>query len=129
MIGIPEPRRRDLISLLVIALTSILAFANSLHNDFVRDDLPIILANPMVHSWKELPNLLVSDYWASMVRITDKLYRPLLMVSYLVNYSIGGTDSFGYHLFNLTLHIEQAMTTSPVACGTPERMAAPFPRL
>jgi len=101
--GVPVPRHPDLISFLIIALASLAAFSNSLHNDFIRDDLPLIVENPLVHSWKELPNLLVSDYWAVAVRITDKLYRPLVMVSYLANYSISGTDPFGYHLCNVAL--------------------------
>lgn len=59
----------------------------------------------MVQGWRELPALLMSDYWAAAHEHADELYRPLVMVSYLVNYLTGGADPFGYHVVNVALHV------------------------
>lgn len=98
-------RRYDALAFALFVFASFLAFGNSLDNEFVRDDLSLIVSNPHIRSWQQLPTLLVSDYWASVERISDQLYRPLVMVSYLVNFAIGGTNPFGYHVVNLILHI------------------------
>ena len=36
------------------------------------------------------------------------MYRPVLLVSYALNYAVGEYDVFGYHLVNLVIHLANA---------------------
>lgn len=98
-----------LIALGLLALLSAIAFANTFRNDFVYDDLYVILENRLIKQLDQLPTLFTTDYWAGTQKEgeppRDLLYRPLVMVSYALNYAVGGANPFGYHLVNLLLHL------------------------
>lgn len=67
-------------------------YSNTLGHDFLFDDLPLILQDPAVTSL---------DWYGVLF---GGGYRPVRTVTYLFNYSLGGTDPWGYHLFNIILH-------------------------
>jgi len=96
--------------LALLVLLVALAYGNSLQNGFTFDDETIIGKNALlkrVHHW---PTLLTSDYWgggqdpATAPDIHMGLYRPLVLLSYAVNYAVGGLNPVGYHLVNVLLH-------------------------
>ncbi|MGD8452599.1 MAG: tetratricopeptide repeat protein [Phycisphaerae bacterium] len=89
----------------------VLCFLNSLGNDFTYDDMPIVRDNPRTRSLANVREIWLSDWWqpqdaqdAVAHRHRDRLYRPLSMYSFAVNYAIGGRDPFGYHATNILLH-------------------------
>lgn len=70
----------------IVALVSVLVYANSIHGDFVHDDLPAIVNNPDVTcnsncDWRQV---FVNDFWGK--RLTDptshKSYRPLTVLTF-----------------------------------------------
>ncbi len=91
----------------VLAILSILAFANTFANGFAFDDEIIIEKNRLIKSLAYLPTLFTTDYWGSFFGpgIGQNLYRPLVMVTFALNYAVGGLNPFGYHLVNLGLHL------------------------
>lgn len=90
---------------ILISLISFLAYLNTLHHQFVFDDFRIIVNNPFIKDWKYFPALFHSDYF----RISGELsYRPLVTLSYFIDYSLWGLNASGFHLTNLLIHAGNA---------------------
>src|SRR5215472_6343345 len=87
-------RDRLLVGLLLAAV--VLAYANTLGNQFAMDDELYIMHNAQVTS----PSLarLFSPNPVSSV------YRPLAFAVLALNWALSGPEPFGYHLLNLLLH-------------------------
>lgn len=87
-------RERFLVGLLLAAVA--LTYANTLANQFVMDDELYIMRNAQVTSpsFSRLfsPNAISS------------VYRPLAFAVLAFNWTLSGTEPFGYHLLNLGLH-------------------------
>jgi len=93
--------RRDPVALAVVLL-AVGLYANSVGGGFALDDQSAVLDDPKVHSIARLPEIFTSDYWEPTVRAG--LYRPLVKLSFVIDYAIGGTNPLGYHLVNVALH-------------------------
>lgn len=109
---------------LLLLLVTVLVYGNSLDGSFHYDDVPPIIETPAVH---DLGN------WFEIL----SAQRGLSMLSFAVNYAIGGLDVTGYHLFNLLVHAVNAilvylfcsaLLNNPHAKpdGTPEDGIVPF---
>jgi len=82
--------------LAVLASASILVYLNSFRGAFQLDDYNVIVFNPAVHSW------------SAWLADTCRGIRPLLKLSYTLNWT-SGLGLFGFHLFNLCIHIINTM--------------------
>ena len=85
--------------MLVLICAGALAYANSLSGPFIIDDGVTIVDNPHIRQLWPLSLALVAD------RESTVAGRPLVNLSFAINYAIGGLDVGGYHLVNLGLHI------------------------
>jgi tetratricopeptide (TPR) repeat protein len=74
---------------------SLAVFAPSLNGGFIFDDLHLPFADP--HAAKATP-----AFWIGGV-------RPILMLTYWINFLISGTDTLSYHLVNLFIHASNAV--------------------
>ncbi|MBM3278760.1 MAG: tetratricopeptide repeat protein [Candidatus Handelsmanbacteria bacterium] len=88
---------------LAILLAAALAFANSLDNGFHFDDEHSLVENPHVRSLGNVPAFFVDPQLFSR-NPGSQMYRPLVLVSYALNYRAGGYAVQGYHLVNIGLH-------------------------
>lgn len=79
------------IIVLIIALSVLAAYSNSLDTQFQFDDLYNISENPIIKDTGNIPILLKSQ-------------RGLTRASFALNYAIGGMNVFGYHVVNLAIH-------------------------
>src|SRR5262245_46120283 len=86
----------------VLVLAAALTYANSLSGAFILDDQSTIVDNPRIREWWRPARVLVPE------RDTAIAGRPIVNLSFAVNYAIGGLDVRGYHAMNIALH---------VACG------------
>ena len=111
----PARGRRWLVGPWPGVLLGLLCFANSLSNDFVYDDLSLIVDNPRIRSLTDFRGVWLSDWWYPIEGTTyanprrDRLYRPLTLCTFALNYAVHELRPFGYHAFNVALH--------GVACG------------
>ena len=94
-------RRKNARFFLLIAL-AVAPYLNSLPNEFTLDDGPIIVNNPLVHSLKQTPRIFSSGYWPEAD--ADKLYRPLVIWSYALNFALVGNHPAGFRVFNIALY-------------------------
>ncbi|MBI3654550.1 MAG: tetratricopeptide repeat protein [Acidobacteria bacterium] len=86
-------------ALLIVGL-GVLAYLNSFEGAFVFDDL-LMLGNPNIKSLWPL--------WPTMFS-PQIVTRPLIGLSYAINYAISGTHTWSYHALNLLIHICAALT-------------------
>lgn len=83
-----------------IAFVSFIAFANTLFFEFVWDDLHQIRYNEALKSFKD-----IGDFFLSPIPDMPIYYRPLFMLSLLIDYKIWGDSPFGFHFTNILLSI------------------------
>jgi tetratricopeptide (TPR) repeat protein len=86
-------------------------FANTISGEFVYDDNAIVRDNPTIRDLGKAGELFTSTYWQHTGR-NSGLYRPGTILTYALNYAVGGLNPSGYHAVNVVLH---AMTTLLVA--------------
>ena len=87
---------------LVFFLACIL-YGNSLGHGFCYDDFHSIVYNPHIRTLSNLP-FFFSDPASFSVDPKQAMYRPVLLVSYALNYAVGGNEPAGYHLVDALLH-------------------------
>ncbi|HJQ84249.1 MAG TPA: tetratricopeptide repeat protein [Candidatus Binatia bacterium] len=98
---------RHLLRLGAVGAAIGLAYASSFRAGFVLDSRALVLENPVVHALTaaNVRSILGSDYWQPMS--TGGLYRPVTILSYLLNATVlgAGRSPAGYHAVNLVLHV------------------------
>jgi hypothetical protein len=85
----------------VVALLAIAASATSLRNGFTYDDRWIILENGRVHGLRPLWHYFEESYWP--MKSGAALYRPLIILAYAVQWTLGGGSPLLFHLVNVLL--------------------------
>ena len=93
--GMPGPSAAWVL-LLCIGLGFVL-YGNSLPNEFVFDDIPLIVDNPLI---KDIRNPGQVIGWGS----GQTQYRPVRYLSYMADYALWGLNPAGYHAANIFYH-------------------------
>ena len=98
--------RYHLISILIIAAVSFIAYCNTLSGEFIWDDRKLILDNYYIKDWGNLSTNVTSDFFFTS-REEGKIgyYRPVIILSYMINYSLFKIDPLGYHITNILFHL------------------------
>lgn len=87
--------------LLLPFLISIIVYLDCLQNSFVYDDESTIINNYFIRHWSNFPNLFTSKYFVLSAELT---YRPVVTLSYFIDYAFWHLNPLGYHLTNILLH-------------------------
>src|SRR5579871_1437967 len=92
---------------LIIAAT-LLVYWPALRNGFVWDDTALVLRDPLIRSWRLIPegfrHFLFLDATAS------NFYRPLQRLTFVFDYQIYGfSQSWGWHLTSILVHAGAAV--------------------
>lgn len=90
--------KKEYLYILLIALLCTIFYSNTFKNEFVFDDLSLIINNYDIRSFSNIPNFFTTPSHAN-------LYRPVRSILYTLTYSIWGLNTFGYHLNSLIFHI------------------------
>jgi Flp pilus assembly protein TadD len=88
-------------AVLGLIILSFAAYLNALSNTFVFDDVYVISGNYFIRDWKNFWGLFTSKYFAASGELS---YRPVVTLSYFVDYSLWHLNPMGYHLTNIVLH-------------------------
>ena len=100
--------KTTLIALIIIPILGFIVYANSLQSDFIWDDINLIRNNKFIKDWKNPVDIFTEDIGEG----TDSpyyFYRPLQILTYRIDYSLWGSETFGFHLTNTILHILMAL--------------------
>jgi Flp pilus assembly protein TadD len=81
----------------------VLVHAGSLDSGFHFDDEHSVVGNPYLRSLANLPAFFTDPAMFSR-NPGSAMYRPVLLVTYALNYRFGGYDRIGFHLVNLAVH-------------------------
>lgn len=84
-------------------------YANSLKGMFILDDDYLIKNNIYVKNWAHISKLFSEHIGAGSGELSN-LYRPIQMLTYMIDYSLWKSDVRGYHLTNILLHVLAALT-------------------
>lgn len=91
-----------IIPIIVMVALSVITYLNCLPNQFVYDDTSTLVENKLVKDWGNFLTLFTHDYFKFSGELT---YRPIVTLSYFIDYSIWHMNPMGYHLVNVVLHV------------------------
>ncbi len=103
MTGLPAGRRFTAAFVALLALGIGLAYSGSLGVGFYFDDSYGITNNPAIKNLRNISSFFTDPY-AVWVDNTQVDMRPVLLITYAVNYAISGLRPWSYHVLNLVLH-------------------------
>ncbi len=87
-----------ILGLVVVCLSALLVYRNTFHVPFLFDDITQIVFNPKIQSLHGPWHFLFNNR------------RPVLYASLAFNVYQGGLNTFGFHVFNLSVHILTAIS-------------------
>jgi len=100
--------RKLLITLILIGLvlSSVVAYWNAPKGDFIWDDINLIVLDHQIKSWKFIKNVFTRDFFG----FTDDdrkygYYRPLVTISYAIDWRLNKLNPAGYHRTNILIHV------------------------
>ena len=106
--GGPFQKRDIFISLALIIILGFAVYANSIKGEFIWDDEFLVQDNVYIRNWSHISKLFTENIGAGAGEIFH-FYRPLQMITYMIDYSIGGLNAKIYHFTNILLHISAAL--------------------
>lgn len=106
--------QKNIFYLLIILLT-LIVYSNSFQNSFQYDDYHVIVNNPAIKNPTNLKQFFFDPKLGSGVVDDSKSYRPILMITFALNYLISGLDVFSFHFLNFFIHILCAILVFSIA--------------
>ena len=101
-------------AVVLLVLCSLAAYHNSFGNSFHYDDSHSLVDNFHVRSLGNVHGFFADPGMFSAMP-ESRMYRPVLLVSYALNYAVGEYDVRGYHLVNFLLHVLNAWLVRELA--------------
>lgn len=100
-----KPTSKSSISFIILLIAAcIIVYGNSIGYNFTNWDDPVhVLENPDIKSFS-------AQNVTNMFGVNERyMYHPLTILSYAVNYKFSELSPAGYHMFNLMLHVCNAI--------------------
>lgn len=98
--------RQNILYVLIIAVFSISLYVNTLTNGLVYDDEFTIVNNAAIKDLRNLPVLFQKKY---LELAGEMSYRPVVTLSYFLDYAVFRLNPWGFHLTNIFLHALNGM--------------------
>ena len=100
--------KTTLTSIFLIIILGFIVYSNSLDGKFVTDDFALVKDNIYIKDRAHLPKIFSKD-----IKIEGEkkyyYYRPVPLVTYMIDYSLWRLDVRGYHFSNTLFHILVAL--------------------
>ena len=101
----PYPMNERSRWILLPLILSLGVWSASISNGFVWDDHILIEKNATNLSSFSLRSIFGQDFWTTETDAgSSNYYRPLVTLSYVIDYAIFGASASGYHITNVVLH-------------------------
>ena len=98
-------RIAELVLLSFICLITLLVYLPGLNGSFVLDDYRNIVTNKGIHVEGFTPEALSQLFVGADGKTRIISSRPVAMLSFAMNYFIGGLEPYGFKLMNLLIHL------------------------
>ncbi len=121
----PKQIGRDpsaLVALFFIAAAGVIAYGNALPNGFHFDDIVGIVRNPALRDLRNIPSYFTDPATFGLGRTRE--WRPILQITYALNYDMAGLNAAVFRGFNLLFHIGTAFFLFLIVC----RIGTRWPR-
>jgi hypothetical protein len=92
---------------------ALLAYGLACAGTFVYDDLHSVRDNPHLRSLANAPRFFVDPDMFSA--LPQRMYRPLLLLSFALNHAAAGLDAWAFKLINVLLHAFTALLVFDIA--------------
>lgn len=93
---------------LIFSIIGLILYGNTFINQLFWDDNESIVNNQYIRSWEHFPEYFSQNLTAGS-GVRDNYWRPLLLVSFSLDYKIRELTPFFYHFQNLFWHIFSAI--------------------
>lgn len=102
---------RRLTAPLIIVIVGLILYFSSFTHPFIWDDEEQIVANQSITSLNNIPQFFFGSTFNSGGGdgLTGLYYKPILTTSYALLYFLFGVNPIGYHVFQVLLHIVNAL--------------------
>jgi tetratricopeptide (TPR) repeat protein len=125
-------RPPNLVAIFILVGVTALVYVNSLPNAFHYDDFHGIVRNPAIKDWRNVPSYFTDASTYSLAHRSD--WRPVLQITFALNFALGGPAPVYFRLVNLAFHIAAVIfvylvvaETSKTLIGLPEDAHARVP--
>lgn len=98
---------RKFLPLLLLTAAIFAVYAPALRNDFVWDDQALVLRDPLIRSWRLVPESF--QHFLFIDATASDFYRPIQRLSYTLDYALYAFRPAGYHLTSVTCHAAAAL--------------------
>ena len=94
--------------IVLILCINLIVYFPGLNGRFIWDDHDLLENNEFIKDIKNVKTVFVSEYWEhhgnNNITYPKMFYRPIALLSYIIDYSLWKENTFGYRLHNLLLH-------------------------
>jgi protein O-mannosyl-transferase len=97
----------------LVVLAALVASLSSLANGFALDDVLVIETRARLHTLSEPLGLLTTAYW--QLPPQDTLWRPLGLLSFAVQWVVGGGAPLAFHASSIALYVACALAVLALA--------------
>ena len=102
---------------LLLSGACLLSYANGLTGAFAYDDKAIVRDNFRIRTPDRVTELFTTQYFGGRPG-TGTAYRPVLLLSYAIQWWAHGADVVAYHIVNLLLHVGVTLLLAALFLGT-----------
>ena len=98
----------------LLGLVCCLCYVNFASGAFHYDDFHSLVQNPHIRTLANIPDFFTEPATFS-ADVEKKMYRPVLLLSYAVQYAVHGYEPLGFLLANLLIHIVASILVCALA--------------
>lgn len=92
--------------LLILVIASVAPYANAPKGYFIWDDINLIIMDYQIKSLHFMKNIFTRDFFGFSDNSRKYgYYRPLVTISYAVDWRLWGNNPAGYHWTNIIIHV------------------------
>jgi protein O-mannosyl-transferase len=90
---------------ILVTLTAVVPYLNTLLNGFVYDDNTQVMNNPYIQSFGHIKEIFSTTVWSYVgAQGLSNYYRPMMTFGYLICFQLFGKVAYGFHLANVLIH-------------------------
>ena len=100
-------KNKDKLFILLIIVIGFILYANTFNNQFFLDDESLIARNIYVKNFN-IDKIFTTNVVAG-AGMQSMFYRPIVLLSFALDYKLWGLNPVGFHLTNILIHILSAI--------------------
>jgi len=101
------PNKQQLYAIITIIAGAFIAYFNSFNIPFLLDDNHMLQENIFITHPKYFINFFTG--YVTSFPVAKGMCRPFLMLSFALNYWVGGLNVISYHILNFSLHLANGL--------------------